>query len=70
MEEAFRAAHTMKGNSRDMGFMPLYEASCELSEVLRLDDAGVPAGPLEQVPELFGRLETAYRTTMDAFAQI
>ena len=27
MEEAFRAAHTMKGNSRDMGFMPLYEAS-------------------------------------------
>ncbi len=70
MDEAFRAAHTMKGNSRDMGFMPLYEAACELSEVLRPDDAGVPAGPLDQVPELLGNVEAAYRNTIDSFSAI
>ena len=28
--EAYRGAHTLKGVSRDLGFTPLYEASCAL----------------------------------------
>ena len=43
--EAYRGAHTLKGVSRDLGFTPLYEASCTLSDALRLDDAGTPTWP-------------------------
>lgn len=70
LAEAFRAAHTMKGNSRDMGFAPLSDASAELADVLRPDDAGVAAGPLERVPELFEKVEEAYTRTIDALTMI
>lgn len=70
MKEAFRAAHTMKGISRDLGFTPLFEISCEFSDVLRPNDVGVPVGPLESIPELMERMEDAYTTTIDAFAII
>ena len=35
IEKAFRAAHTLKGVSVNLGFSELYAASSELTEVLR-----------------------------------
>ena len=35
VEEAFRAAHTLKGVAQNLGFTPLYEATATLTEVLR-----------------------------------
>lgn len=37
-EEAFRAAHTLKGISRDMGFVDLSDYASEITEALRADD--------------------------------
>lgn len=34
-EEAFRAAHTIKGVSQNLSLTKLYEASAELSDILR-----------------------------------
>lgn len=34
-EEAFRAAHTLKGVAANLGFEPLHAASSELTELLR-----------------------------------
>ncbi|MGC2873947.1 Hpt domain-containing protein [Ihubacter sp. rT4E-8] len=34
-EEAFRAAHTLKGVCQNLGFTPLYAVSSEMSEILR-----------------------------------
>lgn len=59
MEAAFRAAHTMKGLSRDLGLMPLYEPANELADALRPDDAGVPAAP-ERADALMMRVAAAY----------
>lgn len=64
-ETAFRAAHTMKGTSRDLGLTQIADAATELAEALRLDDAGNPkdiaaAGPwMEKVDEAFALLEDA-----------
>ena len=35
LEEAFRAAHTLKGVCQNLGFTPLYAVSSEMSEILR-----------------------------------
>lgn len=67
--EAFRGAHTLKGVSRDLGFTPLFEASCELSDALRLDDAGTPAN-LAAVPELMPKVREAYTLVVDSIAII
>ncbi len=69
MDEAFRAAHTIKGISRDLGFTPLFEASSKLSDALRPDGDGLPAAP-DEVPELMQRTEQAYQTTIDAIATL
>lgn len=69
MPEAFRAAHTMKGISRDLGFTPLYEASNKLADALRPNDAGEPTAP-ELVDDLFAQTKDAYQTTMDAIAAV
>ena len=68
-ESAFRAAHTMKGISRDLGFTPLFEASSALSDALRLDDAGVPAD-MSAVPELLRATEEAYQRTVAAVSAL
>lgn len=70
MQEAFRAVHTLKGNSINMGFAPLADVAVELADVLRPNEEGVPAGPLDRVPELLDRLEVAYTNTIDAFSLI
>ncbi|MCI8468740.1 MAG: Hpt domain-containing protein [Eggerthellaceae bacterium] len=67
LAEAFRAAHTMKGISRDLGFIPLYEVSSALADALRPDDAGVPAA-MDQVPDLYRATQEAYQRVVDALA--
>lgn len=37
-EEAFRAAHTMKGMCQNMAFTRLYQSSHEITEILRRKD--------------------------------
>lgn len=48
---AFRCAHTIKGNAKNVSFQALVKSSTELTEALRLDDEGVSAAP-EKIPEL------------------
>ena len=67
--EAYRGAHTLKGVSRDLGFTPLFEASCALSDALRLDDAGTPAN-LAAVPALLPAVRDAYNLVVDSIAII
>ncbi len=67
--EAYRGAHTLKGVSRDLGFTPLFEASCALSDALRLDDGGTPAN-LAAVPELLSAVRDAYNLVVDSIAII
>ena len=67
--EAYRGAHTLKGVSRDLGFTPLFDAACALSDALRLDDAGTPAN-LAAVPELLPAVRDAYTLVVDSIAII
>ncbi len=68
LKEAFRAAHTMKGISRDLGLTPLFTYSSQLADVLRPDENGNPAGPLESVDGLVAQVSSAYQTAVDAIA--
>lgn len=65
LQDAFRAAHTMKGTSRDLGFMALYEVAHELADVLRPDESGIARGPLDSVPALNERLNEEYNRIID-----
>lgn len=58
VEEAFRAAHTLKGVCQNLGFDALYKISSEVTEVLR-------AGSLE-VGALMDELRTEYGLVMTA----
>ena len=58
-EEAFRAAHTIKGVCQNLGFTRLMEPSSEMSEALR-------HGWTPEADALIGRLESDYRSTVDA----
>ena len=58
-EEAFRAAHTLKGVCQNLGFTNLYQPAYELTEVLR-------AGTLEGSGEWFARVTEQYKITTDA----
>lgn len=69
LSEAFRAAHTMKGISRDLGFTPLFEASSALADALRPDDAGAPTDPAA-VPDLLRATEEAYQRTVEAVSAL
>lgn len=66
MATAFRAAHTMKGLAVGMGFTGLYDASSQLTEALRPNDAGLPAAP-ESVPELFDHVKQEYSAITEAY---
>ena len=59
-EEAFRAAHTIKGVCQNLGFTGLGASSSELTEALR---SGTPA---PNTPELLDRVRQDYRLTVDA----
>lgn len=63
VEEAFRAAHTLKGVCQNLGFTNLYHPTYELTEVLR-------AGPLEGSKEWFDRVTEQYNITIDAIRAV
>ena len=63
VEEAFRAAHTLKGVCQNLGFTNLYQPIYELTEVLR-------AGTLEGSKEWFDRVTEQYNITIDAIRAV
>lgn len=59
VEEAFRAAHTIKGMCLNLGFTRLQESSSRLTEALR-------AGQLQEAQGLLPAVTSDYQTTVDA----
>ncbi len=58
-EEAFRAAHTLKGVCQNLSFTQLYRSSNEMTEFLR-------GGTGLDAPELLAQVTADYRQTVDA----
>lgn len=58
-EEAFRAAHTLKGVCLNLGFDNLFTVSSELTELLR-------GGEMNGSEELFSRVKEQYDITTEA----
>lgn len=61
-EEAFRAAHTLKGVAQNLGFTALYERASAVTEVLR-------GGSLE-VTALMPALESVYRLIVESISAL
>lgn len=62
---AYRAVHTLKGISRDLGFTPLYEISSRMQEALRKPEEGGERN-LARANELLPQIEQTYQRTVDA----
>ena len=60
-EEAFRAAHTMKGVCSNLAFNTLLDSSSQLTELLRGGEAGQ-----QQVDELLGQVREDYQRAVQA----
>ena len=60
-EDAFRAAHTLKGVCQNLGFTRLYESSSVLTEALRDGEGHYGAGMLEQVERDYREMVEAVR---------
>ena len=58
-EEAFRAAHTIKGVCQNLSFTRLYESSGQLSEALR-------SGWTPEADTLIEQVKADYQVTVDA----
>lgn len=58
-EEAFRAAHTLKGVCQNLGFDNLYQVSFDITEKLR-------GRGTDGCEELFAKVEEQYKKTTDA----
>lgn len=63
VEQAFRAAHTLKGVCLNLGFDNLFTVSSELTEKLR-------AGELDGTEELFEKVKEQYEITVKAIRGI
>lgn len=61
MEEAFRAAHTLKGVCQNLGFQKLYESSNRLTETLRDREQHDVAGLLAETEEDYALTVSAIR---------
>ena len=61
-EEAFRAAHTLKGVCQNLGIKSLYESDYEVTEVLR-------GGKNEVTPEMLQLLDTDYENVVHAIQE-
>lgn len=57
-EEAFRAAHTLKGVAQNLGFTALYEKASAVTEILR-------GGSMDVAP-LMPAVDEAYKTVLEA----
>lgn len=62
-EEAFRAAHTLKGVCQNLSFTKLYKSSDKLTEALRHEQ-------YEAVSNLMQAVETDYNQTISAIKTI
>lgn len=62
-EEAFRAAHTLKGVCLNLGFDRLYKVSAELTEKLR-------GRELSGYEALYGKVQDEYKNTIDAIRKL
>lgn len=62
-EEAFRAAHTLKGVCQNLGFTRLYESSSKLTEALR-------NGQCVNAADLMHIVDADYRQTISAIETI
>ena len=63
VEQAFRAAHTLKGVCLNLGFDNLYKVSSAITEVLR-------AGELAGTKKAFEEIEKQYNITVNAIKAI
>ena len=61
-EEAFRAAHTLKGVSQNLSFTRLYEASRDLAEALRDGKTLTDEHLIQGVDEAYSQVASAIRT--------
>lgn len=62
VQEAFRAAHTIKGVAQNLGFTTLFTVAEDVTEVLR-------AGSLD-VADKMPKLSANYKLTIDAINQL
>lgn len=65
-EDAFRAAHTIKGVCQNLGFSRLYESSSELSEAMRDGKPLADPALLERVKEDYAATAGAIRALQEA----
>lgn len=63
MENAFRAAHTLKGVCQNLGFERLYQSSGQLTELLR-------SKAEDDVSELLAKTEEDYELTVSAIRML
>ena len=63
VEEAFRAAHTLKGVCLNLGFDNLYKVSSDITEILRV-------GKLTGTKEAFENVKEQYNITVNAIKAI
>ena len=61
-EEAFRAAHTLKGVTQNLSFTKLYQSSHEITEALRTKEYDLAV-------QLFPKVEADYAQTAAAIQQ-
>ena len=72
-EEAFRAAHTLKGVSANLGFQRLLRSVSQLTELLRPQGQTIPqeaAGLLEQVRQDYALTVSAIRAYLASENQV
>lgn len=60
VEEAFKAAHTLKGVSINLGLLPIYDAASVISELLR-NKTSVSEVDMKQVTEQWNILQERYQ---------
>ena len=63
VENAFRAAHTLKGVCLNLGFDNLYKVSSDITEILR-------TGELTGTKEAFENVKKQYNITVNAIKAI
>ena len=63
LEEAFRAAHTLKGVCQNLGLDRLYKSSYEVTEALR-------KGKNDVTPEMMEKLESDYDVTVASIREL